>query len=194
MTKTITDPRRWFAIRCIAGREGRIIAAIADLAHRQALDLEAYMPAVTRWRRIRSSRKNVVREKFDRALFPGIVFVSGLAVHCSVITSEVDGVKFYTSRNKRGDNVPAVMPTAGIEAIRRLQEAGEFDETRAKAPDYTPALNDRAYIEDKDWVSQIGEIVKIKKSQGTATLIIDGRRVKAQLKTLRPEPKEEVAA
>ena len=41
---------------------------------------------------------------------------------------------------------------------------------------------------------QIGEILKIKTKQGTATLIIDGRRVKAQLKTLRPEPKEEVAA
>jgi transcription antitermination factor NusG len=191
---TITDPHRWFAVRCIAGREKKIIDTISELAKREHLDLEPYMPAITRWRRIRASRKNVVREKFDRALFPGIVFIWGFPAHCGRISSEVEGVKFYTRRDGLGENVPAILPTAGIDAIRRLQAAGEFDETRQKAPDYTPALHDRAYIEDQGWVSQIGEIVKIKKSQGTATLIIDGRRVKAQLKTLRPEQKEEVAA
>lgn len=194
MTTNITDPHRWFALRCIAGRENKIIAAIADLARREALDMEAYMPAITRWRRVRVSRKNVVREKFDRALFPGIVFVWGFPAHCGRIDSEIDGVKFYTRRDGQGDNVPAVLPTAGIEAIRRLQAAGEFDETTPRAPDYTPAVGDKAFVEDGDWVSQLGEILKIKAKQGTATLIIDGRRVKAQLKTLRPEPKEEVAA
>lgn len=194
MTVTITDPHRWYAVRCFAGREARQIAAIQELARNEALDLEVYMPAVTGQRRIRISRKKTVLEKYDRALFPGIIFIWAFGSHCDRIAKEVVGVKFYTRRNELFEDVPAIMPAAGIEAIRRCQARGDFDETKPKAPDYTPALHDRAYVEDQGWVSQIGEIVKIKKSQGTATLIIDGRRVKAQLKTLRPEPKEDVAA
>lgn len=195
MTKTITaDPRRWFALRCIAGRENKIIAAIGELARRDALDLEAYMPAITRWRRVRFSRKVTVREKFDRALFPGIVFIWGFSSHCTAISGEVDGVKFYTRRDERGDNVPAIMPSRDIEAIRWMHIRGDFDETKPKEPDYTPAVGDRAFVENGDVVSRVGEILKIQAKHGTATLLIGKMRVKAQLKTLRPEPKEEVAA
>ena len=195
MTKTITaDPKRWFALRCIAGREAKIIDAIAELAKRDTLDVEGYTPMTTRWRRVRFSRKATVREKFDRALFPGIVFVLGFTSHCSAIASEVDGVKFYTRRDEKGDNVPAIMPKADIERIRWMHISGEFDETRPKEPDYTPAVGDRAYVENGDVVSRVGEILKIQPKHGTATLLIGKMKVKAQLKTLRPEPKEEVAA
>lgn len=192
MTVNITaDPYRWYAIRCTSGREAKIIEAIQALAKRDARDIEPYMPAVTRMRRIRISRKKVIQEKFDRALFPGIVFIRAVVSPGAI--EEIDGVRFYTRRDASGDNVPAILPAAGIEAIRRLQDAGEFDETKPKDA-YTPKAGDKAFIDDGAWVSQIGEILKIKTSQGTATLIIDGRRVKAQLKTLRPEPKEDVAA
>jgi Transcription antiterminator len=196
MTKTITDPHSWFAIRCTSGREGKAIEAIEALAKKEALDLEAYMPAVTRWRRIRMSRKNVVREKFDRALFPGIVFIWAFPAHCGRISSEIEGVKFYTRRDAKGDNVVAVLPSAGIEAIRWLHIQGEFDETRPKGPEYTPAIGDKAYAEKGEWVGRIGEIVKIQAKHGTATLLIGKLRVKAELKTIRPAPvqEEEVAA
>lgn len=193
MTKTITaDLYRWYALRCIAGREAKIIEAIQDLAKRDELDLEPYMPAVTRWRRIRHSRKNVVREKFDRALFPGIVFIS--SVVSPGMLAEIDGVRLYTRRDEKGENVPAIMPKADIERIRWMHISGEFDETRPKEPDYTPAVGDRAFVENGDVVSRVGEILKIQPKHGTATLLIGKMKVKAQLKTLRPEPKEEVAA
>lgn len=193
MTQTITSyPRRWYALRCIAGREPKIIDAIAELAKRDTLDVEGYTPMITRWRRVRFSRKNVIREKFDRALFPGIVFVS--AVVDPVALAEIDGVRLYTRRDEKGDNVPAIMPKADIERIRWMHISGEFDETRPKAPDYTPAVGDRAFVENGDVVSRVGEILKIQAKHGTATLLIGKMKVKAQLKTLRPEPKEEVAA
>lgn len=192
MTKTVTDPRRWFALRCIAGRETKIIAAIEELAKRDALDLEPYMPAVTRWRRVRHHRKHVVREKFDRPLFPGIVFIS--SVVSPGVLGEIDGVRLYTRRDEKGENVPAIMPKADIERIRWMHISGEFDETRPKEPDYTPEVGDRAFVENGDVVSRVGEILKIQAKHGTATLLIGKMKVKASLKTLRPEQKEEVAA
>lgn len=205
MTLTITSPHRWFAIRCASGREKRVCEAIFDLCLNDDLDLTAYTPMATRWRRVRLSRKYTRREKFDLALFPGIVFVwcavlengADVAIeesHYAAIKA-VDGVRdFYQVRNASGEGRAAPLPSRAILQIQARETQGEFDETRPKAPDYIPAVGDRAFVEDGDWVSHIGEILKIKVKQGTATLIIDGRRVKARLKTLRPEPKEEAAA
>lgn len=205
MPVTINNAHRWFAVRCAVGREKRVCEAVFDLCANENVDVTAYTPFATRWRRVRFSRKYTRREKFDLALFPGIVFVwcgvteSGPDVaideaHYAAIKG-VEGVRdFYQVRNAAGEGRAAPLPSRAILQIQVRESQGEFDETRPKAPDYTPAIGDRAFVEDGDWVSQIGEILKIKAKQGTATLIIDGRKVKARLKTLRPEPKEEIAA
>ncbi|PZR36478.1 transcription termination/antitermination protein NusG [Caulobacter segnis] len=189
---TITDPARWFAARCASGRETKIIEAIEQLAKRDGLSIEPYMPTVTRWRRVRHHRKNVVREKFERALFPGIIFLKCISSPSAV--EEVEGVKLYTRRDGKGDNVPAIMPSRDIEAIRWMHINGEFDETRPKEPDYVPAVGDKAFVENGDVVSRVGEILKIQAKHGTATLLIGKMKVKAGLKTLRPAPKAEEAA
>ncbi len=206
MTTTITDPHRWFAIRCTSGREKLVCDAIVDMTLKEGgPDMTCYAPTATRWRRVRISRKFTMREKFNLALFPGIVFVWCSVIedgaHCAINDAHrvavlgLDGVKeFYQVRNAAGEGRAAPLPSRAILQIQQRELQGEFDETRPKAADYTPVIGDKAFVEDGDWVSQIGEILKIKPSQGTATLIIDGRRVKARLKTLRPEPKEEVAA
>lgn len=199
MTKTVTDPRKWYAIRGVAGQEAKAIKFVEELAGGEAWDVEAYMPVVTRWRRIRFSRKATKREKFERPLFPGVFFFLALPTHCTRLTEVVkerkmQGVKFYTRCDEHLDNVPAIMPKADIERIRWMHISGEFDETRPKEPDYTPEVGDRAFVENGDVVSRVGEILKIQAKHGTATLLIGKMKVKAQLKTLRPEPKEEVAA
>lgn len=206
MPETEITPHRWFAVRCVSGREVRVVEAVLKLATDKGVDLDAYTPVVTRWRRIRFSRKATVREKFELALFPGIVFVFAVAIEGEDLRFHIDGGQreaikdiddvrgFYEIRDATGEGRPAALPARAIDQIRLRQFQGEFDETRPKEPDYKPAVKDRAFIEDGDWVSKVGEILKIKASQGTATLMIDGRRVKAGLKKLRPEPKEEEIA
>lgn len=167
---------------------------LTALQAKNQLAVDHYMPAATRWRRIRVARKATVREKFDRALFPGIVFVWCFPAHFQAVKALDDVIEFYSIRNAAGEGRPAPLPAVAINQIRQRQAQGEFDETCPKHDGYRPAIGDKAFVEDTDWVSQIGEIVKIKPSQGTATLIIDGRRVKTPLKTLRPEPTQQTVA
>ena len=126
--------KQWYGVRCATRQEAKVIERLKEAK------IEAYMPAIKRWR-----RRAGVREKADVAMFPGYVFVCCDIADLFRIRS-IEGVHQFVRRvNELGDYEPFVFPDEVIGNVLLAQDRGEFDETKTYH-EYRPKKGDQARV------------------------------------------------
>lgn len=216
MTKTVTDPRRWYCLRTATRREKDAVEALvkhfteALIEGGVSCDAEIYLPCEKRRTPLRRVPKGMAQEDafeiVERPLMPGYVFIKTISDDAAKSCvrdeeAEIEGVRFIHAvlqyRRDDGRMAPYPMATWAVEGLMAQQAAGDFDFTPV-AKRYRPGKNERVLITKGPFMGFIGSVLEMSADERRATVEtrLFGRAGKMEMpiEHLEPAPPEDGVA
>lgn len=137
---------QWFAIRTATRQELKAVTSLREL------DIFAYCPVETRWRRTPRTRT-----KADVPLFTGYIFAQLDAVGIA-LAHEADGVHAVVGAFRDRPTIEA----GKIEALQQAQADGLFDHTLSDPPIKAFSKGEKLKVIDGPFSGWIGEVTRAK--------------------------------